>query len=106
MENFIYVVVGHCGEYDDYRTWNTQAFKIKSMAEVYCKRCQKEADRITDEMVKLDDEVRKQWSEKGSDFDYKPYTEKTKKIMESNKIDPDFDYDEPIGYTIDELKLY
>ena len=106
MENFIYVVVGHCGDYEDYITWNTRAFKVKSTAKVYCKRCQKEADRITAEIAKLEDEITKQWSEEGSDFDYKPYTEKSTKIIESNKIDPDFNYDEPIAYTIDELKLY
>jgi len=42
MGNYVYIVTGSYGEYDDYNEWTVKAFYKKSDAEDYCDEINKE----------------------------------------------------------------
>jgi hypothetical protein len=46
-KQYIYLVVGSTGEYDDYRTWTVKAFKNKEKAEEFKKACQDISDNYS-----------------------------------------------------------
>jgi hypothetical protein len=98
----VFVVIGHAGDYDYYRTWMTKGFEDEINAKEYKHLCTEEARRITLELQELNDTLLKQWQDTGDPNDY---WERYAKIAEDNKVDEYFDHDELIDYTIEELEI-
>ena len=98
----VFVVIGHAGLHDDYRTWMTKGFHAELGAKIYMKKCKDEAERIVLEMQELDNTLLRQWQDTGVPNEYwRAYT----KITEGNKVDEYFEYEKPIDYIIEELEI-
>jgi len=99
-----FVVIGHAGIEDDYRTWNTKAFYKLDDAEAYRNECQEEADRIVREMAEFEDR-----HSGASRFeppqDPLRYWDEMSKITDNNAVDEYFEYQNPIDYTIEDLEI-
>lgn len=95
----IHVVMGSCGQHDDYRTWMTIGFHMISSAETYKDACEAEARRIRNEINELDGEFQEK------EIGVTEYWDRHDRIRTSNAIDESFDWDEPVEYTIDWLEV-
>lgn len=98
----VYIVMGHSGEYDDYRNWITKAFWHRSDAMEYARNCQDEADRILKEIEVY--ETRNAFEAKKNPIDY---LKKLNMIWKTHKYDELFEEhcEIPIEYTIEEVEI-
>lgn len=54
VKDFIYLVIRHSGDYDDYETNPIKAFQKEEKAKEFCDLCNEEAKRILDEIATLE----------------------------------------------------
>ena len=102
----IFVVMGHAGLHDDYRTWMAKGFKNKSDAELYQLKCIDEANRIIKEINTLEKERFTFTDDRLPEVaDPISYLADVQAIIDSNKVDDYFEHDQDIDYTIDALEV-
>lgn len=93
----IFLVIGHTGDYDDYRTWTTKGFYDEKKAEEWRKKCNSEANRISSELRDL------KWPEDTNPLNY---WDKYNEICSSNEVDEDFCWGgDPVEYTVIEVEV-
>lgn len=94
MTDKIYILIGATGSYDTYEEWYVCASFNKELLEYHKLQCEKERDRILQEIHAL----------KQDSFRYKDLV-KTEEI-EPNKFDEHFQSDDSsTGYHIKEIKM-
>lgn len=103
----IFVVVGHAGQHDDYRSWMSKGFHKRDDAVVHQRKCIDEANRVTRE-IKTMEEERFTYPHGGMVPEIEEplrYWSDVQAIIDSNKTDDYFEYDEDIDYTVDALEV-
>lgn len=104
----IYIVVCNSGDYDDYRKKNIAAFHDENVAKGFCDDCQKEANRICEACTKIEKSIpsfEEQQKQKMTYEETMKYWNDIHKIVKSHKYDPDFEWNEPIKYEIEEMEI-
>lgn len=103
----IFVVTGHAGSHDDYRNWMAKGFYERLDAENYQIECIEEAERITKEILKMEDK-RFSYSDGGlvpEIDDPVNYWIDVQALIDSNKVDDYFEYDQDLDYTVEALEV-
>jgi len=105
--NNIFVIIGHAGQHDDYRTWTTKGFYKRQDAVEYQKKCIDEANRITKEMKALEQQFKFDVLQQNLSDTLDPviYWTDVQGIIDSNTVDNFFEYDDDIDYTIESLEV-
>jgi len=103
----IFVVVGHAGSHDDYRSWTSKGFHKRNDAVLYQQKCIDEANRINEAILEME---RKRFTFIDGGLvpeidDPVNYWTDVQSLIDSNKVDVYFEHDNDFDYTIDALEI-